>query len=66
MVKTQAQEFFGKSNILTSRPDGMPFDDYRKLLFIQNKIIKKLFTHKPYRNVARMMPLKFGYNQHLI
>ena len=61
---TRAQVIFKEGNLLTSRPSGMDFDSYKAALRLQNRIISKLFRHKPSRVVAGLMPIRAGYNLH--
>lgn len=40
---TPAQIIFQGKDLLTYRPEGMPYKDYRQLRGVQNKVISKLF-----------------------
>lgn len=63
-VKTDAQEIFGGRKIINERPEGMSFESYKLVRYLQSKLIGKLFRHKPSRKIARLMPIRLGYNAH--
>ncbi len=62
--KTDAQEIFGGRKLINERPEGMSFESYKLVRYLQSKILKKLFTHKPSRRIAQLMPVRPGYNLH--
>lgn len=62
--KTMAQEMFQGMELLTSRPSGMVFDEYKALLKMQNYILRKSLAHKPSRRIQRLMEINHGYNDH--
>lgn len=62
---TLAQNLFKGKQLLVERPPDMTYNEYRQLLAVQNRTIKKLFRHKPSRNIAKLMPLTLHYNLHL-
>lgn len=52
-------------SILTYRPEGMAFDDYKSLMRIQRLVLrKKLRGRCPNKRIANLMPVRFGYNAH--
>jgi hypothetical protein len=65
MEEKSEQPVIAPGAILTYRPDGMKFEDYRSLLRIQRLVMrKKLRGRTPDRKIAQMMPVRFGYNAH--
>lgn len=53
--------------ILTYRPEGMTFKEYKFAMSIQRAAFRKVLRGRcPSKRVAMMMPLRFGYNAHAL
>jgi hypothetical protein len=63
-VVTAAMILFKDRQILNERPEGMKFKEYKRLLRMQSNMLNVLHTHKPDRNIAKLMEVNFSYNQH--
>ncbi len=50
---TPAQVIFSGKEILTSRPEGMPFDVYKEAKRMQDTVLKKLFAKEPMYKTRR-------------
>jgi hypothetical protein len=62
--ETVAQYLFKDKQILTARPEGMDYQQYKALLTMQNRMIRKATASKPSYKIMRLMPLRYGYNEH--
>ncbi len=62
---TPALVIFKDKDILLKRPENMPYEDYKVLRGVQNRVIKKLFTKSPNPKIVQAMGIKQGYNSHL-
>jgi hypothetical protein len=58
--KTLLQHLFNDKELLTSRPEGMSYEEYKALLAMQNHIIKAQVKAKPSRSIANMSKLNKG------
>jgi len=56
--KSMAQELFHNTKILCERPEGMSYEEYKVIMNLQSKIIRKLFTRKPDRKLMSVLPVK--------
>lgn len=54
-VITAASRLFGGRQILTSRPEGMTFEDYKILRKGQNDLIKVLFAKAPNKQINQFV-----------
>jgi len=53
---TVAQTFFKDHKVLVERPEGMEFKEYWVLRYMQNRLIKKMFTRCPARRLTGIIP----------
>lgn len=61
---TIAQRLFHDKDLINERPEGMPFEQYKAVRYLQSKMLKKMFRHKPDRRIVRLMEIRPGYNSH--
>ncbi len=54
-VITPSQVIFQGKSLLTGRPDSMPYNDYRELRGVQNKVLQKLHPFAPNPKIASQM-----------
>ncbi len=50
---TPAKAIFSEKAILTKRPEGMTYDEFKFLQNTQNKVLKKLFAKDPMYKIRR-------------
>lgn len=57
-----AQTLFKDHEILTKRPEGMSFHEYKFLRFTQDLVLKKMFKQGPKRELIGIIPNQTFYN----
>ena len=62
--RTTAQQLFHNKELINERPEGMTLEEYKTVRYLQSKMLKKMFRHKPDRRISRLMEIKHGYNSH--
>jgi hypothetical protein len=63
-TETLASSIFHEKELINERPEGMDFETYKAVRYLQSRMLKKLYRHKPSIKIARLMPIRYGYNQH--
>lgn len=53
---TVAQIFFKDHQILAKRPEGMEFKEYWFLRYMQNQLMKRMFSGSPDRKLVGIIP----------
>ncbi len=61
-IETVAHSLFKDHEVLTARPDGMSFQEYKFLQFTQDLVLKKMFKHCPKRELIGIIPNQTFYN----
>ncbi len=51
-----AQSLFKDHEVLTKRPEGMSFQEYKFLRFTQDLVLKKMFRQCPKRELVGIIP----------
>ena len=63
-VTTASMFLFSGKEILTKRPEYMPYQDFKAIRKQQTRALKRLHASKPDRRISQLMPTRIGYNLH--
>lgn len=61
--ETVAQILFKDKQILTARPEDMPFEEYKLLRYTQSLVLKRMFRECPSRKLMGIIPCAPIYNR---
>src|SRR5258705_13269298 len=57
-----AQSLFKDHQVLTKRPEGMTFNEYKFLRYTQDLVLKRMFRQCPKRELMGIIPNQTFYN----